>query len=148
VFWAAVLLATVGCGLVPKFSVTEAQMPTLNGFSSLHGEVTVENAGRHDIMVESGTLTVHYKERTLGSARLILPIEIPARATTEIRYDFALDGVMLSSMQTFQSRILIAPDAFTVDIQAWVRWGGVRKKIEIKDVSLTQVMEIITTFAS
>jgi hypothetical protein len=91
---------------------------------------------------------VHYKDRSLGSARLMLPIEIPARATTPIRYDFALDGVTLSSMQTIQSRILIAPDAFTVDIRGWVRWGGVRKKIEIKEVSLTQVMGIITTFAS
>jgi hypothetical protein len=148
VFLTAVLLATVGCGLVPKFSVTEAEMPTLNGFSSLHGEATVENAGRHDIMLESGTLTVHYKERELGTARLMLPIEIPACATTEIRYDFALEDVTLSSMQTFQSRILMTPDAFTVDIRGWVRWSGVRKKIEIKDVSLTQVMGIITNFAS
>lgn len=123
-------------------------MPTLNSLSSLHGTATVENAGGRDVMVESAVLVVRYRDRELGSARLMLPIEIPAGATTEIRYDFAFDDVSLSSMQTIQSRIFTNPDAFTVDVKGWVRWGGIRKKIEMKEVSLIRIMGIITNFAS
>ncbi len=146
-FFAVVLLAAAGCNPAEKFSVTEAGMPTLNGLSSLHGEATVENAGGRDIMVESAVFVVRYKERELGTARLLLPIEIPAGGTADIRYDFALDNFTLSSLQTLQSRIFTNPDAFTVDVKSWVRWGGIRKKIEIKEVDIMQIMEIISTFA-
>ena len=140
-------LAAAGCNPVEKFSVTEAAMPTLNGLSSLHGKATVENAGGRDVMLESATFVVRYRDRELGSARLLLPIEIPAGGTTRIRYDFALDNFTLSSLQTLQSRIWVNPDAFTVDVNGWVRWGGIRKKIEIKEVGIIQIMEIISTFA-
>jgi hypothetical protein len=147
ILFAAVLFAVAGCNPAAKFSVKEAEMPSLNGLSSLHGKATVENAGGRDVMVENATFTVRYRDRELGSARLMLPIEIPAKGTTEIRYDFALDSVSLSSMQTIQSRIYLNPDAFTVDVDGWFRWGGIRKKIEMKGVELIRIMEIINTFA-
>ena len=146
------ILAIVLCGVVAgcnpaaKFSVVEAEMPILNGLTSLHGRATVENGGGRDFMVESAGFVVHYRDRELGTARLLLPIEIPAGEVSRVRYDFALEGLSLSSMGTLQSRIMTNPDAFTVDARGYVRWGGLRKKIEMKQVPLTGVMDIISNF--
>jgi hypothetical protein len=142
-----ILFTAAGCNPAAKFSVIEAGMPTLNGLSSLHGKATVANGGKRDATVESMNLTVDYRGRELGTARLLLPIEIPAGGANAIRYDFALEGLSLASLQTLQSRILVNPDAFTVDARGYVRWGGVRKKIELRDVPLVRVMGIISNFA-
>lgn len=136
-----------GCNPAAKFSVVEAEIPALNGLTSLHGKATVENAGTRDLMIENVTLVVRYRDRELGAARLMLPIEIPAGATTPVRYDLALENLSLSSLQTLQARILTNPAAFTVDAVGWVRWGGFRKKIEIKEVPLVRMMGIVSTFA-
>jgi hypothetical protein len=127
-------------------SVVEARVPTLAGLSSLGGSVTMTGA-RRDIVVESCELMVVYRDRELGSARLTTPVEIPARDTSEVRYDFALEGLSMASMQTLGMRAMISPDSFTVDVSGRVRLGRATKKIELQGVPLSRVMEIITTFA-
>ena len=140
------LCGVVGCNPAAKFSVVEAEAPTLNGLTSLHGKATIENTGTRDLMVESAGVVVKYRDRELGTARLLLPIEVPAGRTTGIRYDFALDNFTLSSLQTLQTRIFTNPDAFTVSGVGWVRWGCLRKKIEIKGMSVIGLMGLISNF--
>ncbi len=136
-------LLLVGCTVAPPFVVGEAEMPTMNGLRSLHGTASVTNLRRADIMVENATITIRYRGRELGSARLLLPIELPGGAETTIRYDFALEGVSPASLQTLQTRLFVNPGAFTVDVSGRVKWGGIGKKIEMKEVPLTRIMGII-----
>jgi hypothetical protein len=144
-FFAVALCGIAACNPATKFSVVEARMPTLHGLTALHGEATVGNASARDLMIENATFVVSYRGRELGSARLLLPVAIPAGRTTSVRYDLALEGVSLSSLQTLQSRIATNPGAFTVDVDGWVRWGAMRRKIEMKDVEATRLIGIIAT---
>lgn len=147
IFFVIVLLfGLTGCDPARRFALREMEAPDLNGLSSLHGRAVVENGGSRDLMLESANVVVSYRGRELSSARLLLPVEIPAGVTTAIRYDFALDGLSLSSLQTMQSRILTNAGAFTVDVKGYVRWGRIRKKIDLKGVPLTGVMGIIANF--
>jgi hypothetical protein len=147
-FGILILFASAGCNPAAKFSVVEAGMPTLNGLASLHGTATVLNSGGRDVVVESATIVVHNRDRDLGTARLLLPIEIPpGGAATAVRYDLALGGLSLASLQAMQSRAFTNPDAFTVDVKGYVRWGAVRKKIELDGVPLARLLEIISNFA-
>lgn len=141
------VMGTAGCNPAAKFSLNEASVPTLNGLTSLHGRATLTNAGTRDFTIEGATITVKYRDRPLTTARLLLPIELPAGAESPIRYDFALDDFSLSSLRTLQSRILTNPAAFTADLKCSVRWGLLRKKIEREGVPLVEVMEIISNFA-
>ncbi len=144
---AVVLWVVAGCTVAPPFIVEETGTPTMNGLRSLHGTATVTNLRKADIMVESATFTVRYRGRELGSARLLLPIELPGGARTAIRYDFALEGVSPASLQTLQSRLFVNPGAFSADLKGWVRWGCLRKKVEIEWTELSEVTGIISNFA-
>ncbi len=134
--------ALAGCNPAAKFAVVEAGTPTLHGLSSLHGRAVVENTGARALTVENAVVTVRYRDRELGRARIMLPVVIPPGAT-EVRYDLALEGVTLAGMQTLQSRIMSNPGAVTVDLDGWIRWGRLRKKIELRDVEATRLMGII-----
>ncbi len=136
-----------GCNPAARFSVVDVETPTLDGFTSVHGRATVESRSRKDLVVESALLTVRYKDNELGAVRLMLPIEVPAESTNRIRYDLALDGVSLASLQAMQTRLMTNPGAFTLDAKVYVRWGGLRKKIAINGMALTRVMDIIYNFA-
>jgi hypothetical protein len=142
-----VLLGLAGCNPAAKVHISGAEVPSLNGLSSVHGRATVVNEGARDITVESARFVVWYRDRELGSARLLLPIAIPADAQTPIRYDFALEGVSLGSMQTLGSRIFTRTDSFTVDVEGYVKWGAMRKKISLHRVPLTAFLGIISNFA-
>ncbi len=139
---AIAVCALTGCNPAADFAVTEAGMPTLNGLSSLHGSATVENDGRSTLTIENATFTVRYRDRELCKARLLLPVEVPPGGA-RVRYDLALEGLTLASIQTLQSRILSNPDAITVDLDGWIRWGRWRKKIELRGVEATRIMGII-----
>jgi hypothetical protein len=141
------LLGLAGCNPAAKIHVSGAEAPILNGLSSVHGRATVVNEGARDITVESARLVVWYRDRELGSARLLLPITIPADAETAIRYDFALEGVSLASIQALASRLLTRADSFTVDVEGYVKWGAVRKKISLHGVPLAGLLGIISNFA-
>ncbi len=141
------LCGLAGCNPAAKIVVAEAETPVLNGLSSLHGKATVVNGGARDITIESMNIGIDYRDRELGSARLLLPIEIAAGETNRIRYDFALDDFTLSSLRTLQSRIATNPDAFTVDVHGYIKWGGVRKKIDLNRVPLAGFLGIISNFA-
>ena len=141
------LLLVAGCNPAAKIVVVEAGAPALNGLSSLHGKATVANTGARGVAIESMEIAVGYRGRELGTARLLLPVEIPAGMTTAIRYDFAIEGMSLASAQTLQSRIFTHIDAFTVDVYGYVRWGGIRKKIDLHRVPLAGLLGIISNFA-
>jgi hypothetical protein len=141
------VFALAGCNPAKNFSVVEAGMPTLNGLKSLHGRATVENSGGRDLVISNARFVVHYRDRPLGTARLMRPITLPAGSTTPTRYDLALDDFSLSNMQILSTRILTNPDALTLDGEIWLKWGVWRKKIEIKGVSGEQLIKIIYTFA-
>jgi hypothetical protein len=146
----AVLLTAAACNPAEKFTVVEAAMPTLNGLSSLHGTATAMNESRKDLTIENAIIAVKYRDRQIATARLLLPIELPADgiggigdesgSPTPIRYDFALEGLTPATLMTLQTRLLLNPAAFTVDLTAWARWGRIRKKIELKDVEATRLM--------
>lgn len=141
------LFGSAGCNPAAKIVVLEAGAPTLNGLTSLHGRATVMNEGARDITVESAVFTVGYRDRELGSARLMLPVRFTAGGVSEkIRYDFALEDFSLSSLMTLQSRVMTNPDLFTVDLRGSVVWGGIRKKIEMREVPLVRVIGIISNF--
>lgn len=147
IFFVIVLLwGMAGCNPAARFSVVEAPVPVMNGLSSLHGRAVVANGGGRDLVVENASFVVRYRDRELGTARLMLPVEIPAGATTSVRYDLALEGVTLASLQTLQTRIMANPGAFTVDADVWVVWGAFRKKIRMKGVEATRVMGIFVNF--
>jgi LEA14-like dessication related protein len=137
----AALLAVAGCNPAANISVVEAAMPTLNGVASLHGKAVIENGGAQSLTVENATLTVKYRDRELTRARLMLPIAIPARQTTSVRYDMALDGLSPGGLQTLASRMLTNPEAVTVDVEGWIRVGAVRKKIEIKEMEAARLID-------
>lgn len=145
--WTLLLSGLAGCNPVAKIFVLEAQAPALNGLTSVHGKATVLNEGTRDFTVESATFAVRYRDRELGSARLLLPVRFPAGEVSEIRYDFALEDFSLSSLRTLQSRVMTNPELFTVDVRGWVVWGGIRKKIVLREVPLMRVMGIINNFA-
>jgi hypothetical protein len=136
-----------GCNPTKNFAVVEAGMPTLNGLKSLHGRATVENSGGRDLVISNARFVVHYRDRTLGTARLMRPITLPSGSTTPTRYDLALDDFTLSDMQILSTRILTNPDALTLDGEIWVKWGVWQKKIEVKEVDGEQLIKIIYTFA-
>lgn len=135
-----------GCNPAAKISVIEAATPELHGLTSLHGTATVGSTNTRDFIVESAAFVVWYRDRELGSARLLLPIAIPAGRQTYIRYDLAIEGMSLASMQTLQSRFFTHSDAFTIDVYGYVKWGGIRKKIDLHRVPLAGLMGIMPIF--
>ena len=141
------LVGMAGCAPAIRLSVADLEAPTLNGLSSLHGRVVVENGGARDLVVENVRIVLKYRGRELGSARLMLPVEVPAESSMPVRYDLALEDFSLASLQTLLVRVPITPEEVTVDVKGWVRMGGMRKKIKIKGVTLLQIKEIMTTFA-
>ncbi len=132
IFCAAFLLCA--CNPAAKFSVIEAGEPAFNGLKSVHGKAVVENAAKKNLVVESADLTFRYKNRKLATARLMLPIEVPAGEVSRVRYDLKLESESLSNLQTLQNRMQTNPSQIFVDVTAWVRYGGMRRKIEMKDV--------------
>lgn len=133
----------VGCNPAGKFSIVEAGMPSMNGLRSVHGKATVESAAGRDLVIESADIVVRYKARELVTARLMLPIEVRGGAISRVRYDLALEDTSLAKLQTLQSRVFVSPGQLVVDVKAWVRYGGIRRKVELKDVP---VSEIISNF--
>ena len=134
------LLPMAGCNPAEKFSIVRAGMPSMNGLKSLHGKATVESSAGKDLMVESALLVVKYKERELGTARLMLPIEVPAKERSAVRYDLALEGLSPANFQILQTRIFLNPSQITVDVEGYVKYGAMRKKIEIKKVPFTYII--------
>ncbi len=137
IFIVVLLLLVVGCNPAEKFSIVPAGMPSMNGLKSLHGKATVESTAGKDLMVESAFIVVKYKERELGTAR------VPAKERSAVRYDLALDGLSPANLQILQTRIFLNPSQITVDVKGFVKYGAMRKKVEIKEVPFTY---IITNF--
>jgi hypothetical protein len=146
--WVTLLLFVLaGCNPAADFSLVEAAPPTLDGLRSLHGTATVENGGRRELVIENARLEVSYRGRALGAARLMLPVALPAHATTPTRYDLALENFSLTSLQLIMSRAVSNPDAIIISGEVWLRWGFLHKKVKIKNMSLAQLMNIIPNFA-
>ncbi|MDR2883299.1 MAG: LEA type 2 family protein [Alistipes sp.] len=137
------LCAATGCSLAGKFEVLEVSTPELRGLSSLQGRAVIENRGGRTLIVDNALLTVRYRDRELGRARLTRPVEIPAGSTTDVSYEMAIEGLSLGSVQTLASRMMSNPEDITIDIDGWVHWGRMRKKIELRDVEATRLMGII-----
>lgn len=135
----AVVCVAAGCNPAAQFEVLEAPMPELRGLASLHGTAVVRNEGGRSLTVENAVITVRYRDRELGRAHLMLPVEIPAGGDAEVRYDMALEGVTIASVNTLASRM----NAVTVDIDGRVRWGRWHKKIELRDVEAARLIGII-----
>ncbi len=136
------VVGLTGCNPAAKFAVVEAGVPVLNGLTSLHGRAVVENGGARALTIENAVVTVRYRGRELGRARLLLPVEIPPGGESEVRYDLAFEGVSLASVQTLASHMMSNPDAVTVDLDGWIRRGRMRKKIELRGVEATRLMGI------
>jgi hypothetical protein len=137
----AALAAAAGCNPAGNFAIVEAPMPALHGLTALNGRAVVENTGSRDLVIENARVTLRYRDRELTTARLLLPVAIPAHSATSVRYDLALDGLTLADMQTLSSRALANPAAVTIDIDAWITWGGIRRKIERRAVGAAQLIE-------
>ncbi len=140
-----ILFLSVGCNPADKFSVVPAGMPSMNGLRSLHGKAVVESRAGKDLMLESALLTVKYKDGELGTARLMLPVELPAKEKTAVRYDFALEGLSPANLRILQTRALLNPSALTVDVKGYVRYGKMRKKIDLKNVPMSYIIPIFGT---
>ncbi len=139
------VVVSAGCNPAGKIAVIEAEMPALYGLEALHGRAVVENGGARDLMIESARITVRYRDRELGAARLVLPVEIAAGTRARIRYDLALEGVSMSSLGSVQTRLFTNPDELTADVSAWVRVGAIRKKIELRRVPVAEIIINFTT---
>jgi hypothetical protein len=138
---AALAAVAAGCNPAEKFAIVEAPLPVLHGLTALNGRAVVENSGSRDLMIENARVTLRYRDRELTTARLLLPVAIPAHSAASVRYDLALEGLTLADMQTLSSRALANPAAVTVDVDAWIRWGGIRRKIERRGVEAAQLIE-------
>lgn len=134
-----------GCDPASRFAVVEAEEPAMNGLASLHGRVVVESSARRDVMIESAWLVVRYKGRELAAARLMLPIAVPARRSSSVRWDLALEGLTIADLRTLENGMRSNPMQLTFDVKAYVRYGALRKKVEMRDVPVTR---IITNFGA
>ncbi len=128
------------CNPAEKFTVIEAREPLFFGLTSLHGKAVVKSDAKKDLVVESAILDFSYKNRHLAAARLMLPIEIPARAVSPVRYDLKLEPESLLSVQTLMNRMETNPSQVFVDVTAWVRYGNIRRKIEMEGIPYTQII--------
>lgn len=145
---AAILLAALaGCNPATKLRLVEAGTPTIASIASIGGLARVENTGAKEVTIESALITVSYRGRELGAARLSEPITMPADETTTLDYRFALEDISLTSLGTLTSRLLSNPDEITVDVEARVRSrpGGKGKKISLRRVPVSR---IISTFGA
>ncbi len=130
----------VGCNPAEKFSIVEAGVPSMNGLRSVHGKGTVESSAGQDLMIESAEISISYKERELVTARLMLPIDIPAGEISRVRYDLALENTSLAKLQTLQSRAFISPGQLFVDVKAWIKYGNIRRKVEVEGVPVSEII--------
>ncbi len=142
---AAVLLAALaGCNPAAKLRLVEAGAPRIASLSSIGGRATVENGGARDVTIESALVTVSYRGRELGAARLTEPLVMPAGETTVVDYRFALEEISLASLGTLSTRVLSNPDDVTVDVEARVRsrQRGRGKKITLRGVPVSRIIHI------
>lgn len=86
------------------------------GLTSFELSLVVDNAFRHDISVESGTVTLFYSTSTVCSAELIEKVFVPERSTSTVKVPFT---IKLSN-----------------PIAAYGVWNKVRRG-EIDNISLT-----------
>jgi hypothetical protein len=135
-------MALASCNPAAKFAVVDVGGPSMMGLRSVHGTATVVSEARRDLTIESAVVTVAYRQTELVSARLMRPITIAAGGETRVRYDMALENTSLARLQTLMSRISIEPSGVSADIEAWVRYGAFRRKIELNDVPESEIFSI------
>ncbi len=128
------------CNVPGRFSIVESEGPVFNGLTSVHGKALVENDAKKDLVVENAVLIFRYKKRELATARLMLPVEISAVGISRVRYDLKLESESLSDLQILQGRMETNPSHVFVDVTAWIRYGKIRRRIEMKDVSYTEII--------
>jgi hypothetical protein len=145
---AAALTLLTGCNNPePDINLVGVENVVFDNPASVHGNVTVENNGRRDITIKSARLEVNYRNRELGSAHLTSPITLPGRATTEARFDIAFEDFSLTSLNIILTRFASNPDAFTINGEMRIKWGCFIKKIDLKNVSVEQLIKKVYTFA-
>lgn len=137
---AAMLLFAAGCNPAARIAVVEADEPVFNGIGSVHGKAVVESRAGKDLTVESATLVFRYKTRELATGRLMRPVEVPAGKTSPVRWDIAIEDGSLAELQTLVRRIEINPDKVLVDITARVRYGGIGRRVTMKDVPFSSLV--------
>lgn len=137
---AAVALLAVSCGPARKIAVAGVDEPYFNGLSSVHTRAVVANGSAKDFVVESATLRFSYKGRELASARLMLPVEVPARSDGSVRVDLKLESASLSNLQTLQRRAQTNPSQLTVSVRARVRFGRAVRDVEIGDAPYSAII--------
>lgn len=130
----------VACNPAAKFAVLEVDQPYFNGLTSVHTRATVENSSPKDLAVESATLFFAYKKRQLATARLMLPQTAPANSVERVRVDLRLESESLSHLQTLQRRAETNPDQLFVSLKARVRYGRVRRTVELHDVPYSVII--------
>jgi hypothetical protein len=65
-----------------------------------------------------------------------------------VGYGLEFEDFSLSDLQIILTRLGSSPDAFVVSGQVWLRWGCVRKKVEVKNITFEQLINIISNFAA
>jgi hypothetical protein len=135
-FFTSVIIA--GCTPATKIAIMEAGVPVVNGISSIHGKALVESRAGKTLVVEYCDLNFRYKTRELATGRLILPIEVPAGGISRVRYDVAIENSSLAKLRTLMSRMEINPEQVFVDVKAKVRYGNIRRTVEMKDVPYSE----------
>ncbi len=142
----SILVATIftlsSCNPVEKVSVVEAPMPKFRPMTELAGEIVVRNDGATAVKIENASLTAFYRGRMLVTANLAEPVVAPARTTSRINYVFELENISLATLAAIPGAIA-DPSRVTVDVEARIRYGAIRKKINIKNMPLNK---IITNF--
>jgi hypothetical protein len=126
-----------GCNPAAKISLVDFGPQDFYGIRSVHGKALVESRAEKTLVIENATVVLRYKSREL-STRLMLPIEIPPGERTWVRYDLKLDAVSLSDLQTVLRRMEQHSEQLLVDVRAQVRYGGIRRTIEMKDIPYSE----------
>ncbi len=137
------LLLIFICGLaacsnpLSKMSILSATMPQFEGTTAMTGSMRVKNDNRQQFRVEKATIKVFFKGKTLATAHLVGPIAIPAQKTSFIAYSLELEGVTRKNIQTLALAALTASNQITLDIEARVGMGRLHKKVNIKQMPVS-----------
>jgi hypothetical protein len=133
-------LMTVACNPVAKFALIEVDEPYFDGLTSVHTRAVVGNSSHKELTVESATLVFNYKTRELATAVLMLPVEVHARTQERVRIDLRLENITLARLQTLERRAQANPDEVTVSVRASVRFGKMRRMVEMQNIPLSAII--------
>jgi hypothetical protein len=130
----------VACSPAERFAVVEVEDLYFDGLTSVHTRAVVENSSPKDLTVENATLVFSYKTRELATARLMLPVTIHAGFIERVRIDLRLEETTLARLQTLEKRAAANPSEVTVSVRAHVRFGKIKRVIDVRDVPFSAII--------